>query len=100
VEYQLRDYQIRPGELEQWVEEWKKMVCPLRTSFGFAVVGAWTIEESDRFVWILAWGGPGSFEEADRAYYASAERFDMNPDPARHLLRTEKMMLRPVLATP
>lgn len=48
MEYQLRDYQIRPGELEQWVEEWKKMVCPLRTSFGFAVVGAWTIEESER----------------------------------------------------
>jgi hypothetical protein len=46
----------------------------LREQLGFTVVGAWTIEEENRFVWILSWNGAGSLHDADRAYYESPER--------------------------
>ena len=91
---QLRDYRIQPGAMGQWVKEWAERVRPLREQLGFKVVGAWTIEAENRFVWILSWGGAGSFEDADRAYYASPERVALAPDPARHIVSSEHRMLR------
>lgn len=81
---QLRDYRIRAGELDRWVEEWRTGVAPLRRARGFEIPGAWTIAEEDRFVWLLThpddWD---AFAEADAAYYASPERAALDPDPAR-----------------
>jgi hypothetical protein len=81
---QLRDYRIRDGELERWVEEWRAGVAPLRRARGFEIAGAWTIPEEGRFVWLLVHpGGWDAFAEADAAYYASPERTALDPDPAR-----------------
>jgi hypothetical protein len=91
---QLRDYRIVPGALEQWLGEWSEKVRPLRERLGFKVVGAWSIEEEDRFVWILRWEGAGAFEDADRAYYESPERAALVPDPARLIASTEHRMMR------
>ena len=91
---QLREYLIRPGALEQWVKEWGENVRPLREQFGFKVVGAWALEEDNRFVWILSWEGEGTFEDADRAYYESPERAALVPDPARLIVSSEHRMMR------
>jgi hypothetical protein len=84
MQFQLRDYQVKPGEMTEWVSEWSAHIRPLRERFGFRVVGAWTIANEHRFVWILA---HADFETADRSYYDSAERRALEPDPARHLAR-------------
>lgn len=86
---QLRDYTIKPGELDAWVEEWRTSIAPLRRHFGFEVLGAWTVEGEDRFVWIMEHRGGGSWEAADAAYYGSAERRAIDPDPARHIAHSE-----------
>lgn len=91
---QLRDYRIQPGALEQWVKEWGEKVRPLREQLGFKVVGAWTIEDENRFVWILSWEGTGSFEDADRAYYESPARAALVPDPARLVVSGEHKPMR------
>src|SRR6266568_5142028 len=70
---QLRMYAIKPGEMEAWLEEWERQIAPLRRQLGFEILGAWTTE-SDQFVWILRYAGPKTWEDADAAYYASAER--------------------------
>jgi hypothetical protein len=81
---QLRDYRIRAGELDRFVEEWRTGVAPLRRARGFQIAGAWTIAEEDRFLWLLVHpGGWEAFAEADAAYYASPERAALDPDPAR-----------------
>lgn len=81
---QLRDYRIRAGELDRFVEEWRTGVAPLRRARGFEIPSAWTIPEEDRFVWLLVHpGGWDAFAEADAAYYASPERTALDPDPAR-----------------
>jgi hypothetical protein len=81
---QLRDYRIRPGELDRFVEEWRSQLAPLRRSLGFEIAGAWTIPGEDRFVWLLAHPGEwDAFEQADAAYFASPERAGFDPDPAR-----------------
>jgi hypothetical protein len=84
VATQLRDYRIRAGELERFVEEWRAGVAPLRRAAGFEVRGAWTVPDEGRFVWLLVHpGGWEAFAKADAAYYASPERASLEPDPAR-----------------
>ena len=81
---QLRDYRIRPGELDRFVEEWLAHLAPLRRDTGFSIPAAWTVPDQGRFVWLLAHdGGWDEFEMADTAYYASPARAAISPDPAR-----------------
>jgi hypothetical protein len=91
--YQLRMYTVKPGEMAEWLAEWRDTIAPLRRQLGFEIVGAWTIEESDRFVWIISHSGPQPWEEVDRAYYSSPERKALDPDPARHLASTEHWLM-------
>jgi hypothetical protein len=86
---QLRRYRVADGRMRDWLEEWDGKVRPLREAHGFEVLGAWAVEDTDEFVWVIAHDGPGTFEAADAAYYASPERVALDPDPARHLVETQ-----------
>jgi hypothetical protein len=92
VQYQLRIYEVKHGEMDEWLTDWREKVVPLRRSFGFEIVGAWVIEEENRFVWIV--GHEGDFGARDDAYYASPERKAIDPAPARHLDDVETKMMR------
>jgi hypothetical protein len=93
VHYQLRRYRVQDGRLDEFVELWHSQVAPLRRSFGFVVVGAWTLEESNEFVWVI---GHDSFQEADDRYYNSPERAAMSPNPADLLAAVSHWMMDPV----
>lgn len=81
---QLRDYRIRQGSLDQFVEEWWLHLAPLRRELGFTIEGAWTVEGESRFVWLLTHPGDwDAFDEADARYFASRHRAAISPDPAR-----------------
>lgn len=95
AEYQLRSYRIAEGRMAEFVEVFRKVV-EARRSFGFHVVGAWTSEDENRFVWICGYEGDGSFAEASERYYESDERKAITPDPASFLTDVETMMIRPV----
>ena len=94
--YQLRDYDVKPGEFDEFIAEWAANIVPLRRKFGFTVTGAWTNSEHTRFVWMLS---RDDFEAADREYYASPERAGLQPDITRHLTRIDTTLLHP-LAVP
>jgi hypothetical protein len=82
VQAQLRRYRIRAGHAGQFAAEWRAAIAPLREKFGFHQKG-WLIESEDEFVWLLEHDDRESFDAADAAYYASAERRAVSPDPAR-----------------
>ena len=86
---QLRRYRITSGHAEQFAGEWREHVAPLRESFGFRVSG-WLVEDSDEFVWLLEHDDRESFDAADAAYYASAQRQAVQPDPARLIAEARK----------
>jgi NIPSNAP len=94
LEYQLRDYRVKPGELDEWLAEWREKVYPLRLAGGFDVVGAWIARAEDRFVWII---GHDDFQAANDRYYDSPERAAMAPDPARHLAAVEETQLERIV---
>lgn len=85
TEYQLREYTIRQGEINQFIEEWGAQIMPLRKKLGFKILDAFANKEESRFVWIVAWDGPGSLDEGEKRYFDSNERTAVNPNPARHV---------------
>jgi hypothetical protein len=58
VEYQLRHFRIRPGNMDAFLDAWLRGVYPLRRKFGFTFAGAWVVEGADEFVWIIGYDGP------------------------------------------
>lgn len=95
MRYQLRDYRITPGAMIEFVSEWRTGVMPLRSQAGFAIVGAWSNVETNRFVWVMA--HQGDFEEADRSYYESPERSRLFPDPARFIQEAQSEFVTPAV---
>ena len=79
--------------MTDWLREWSLHIRPLRERLGFSVVSAWTIEEANRFVWILRYNGPLPWKDAEAAYYGSPERTSLNPDPARHIETSEQWLM-------
>jgi hypothetical protein len=96
MEYRLRIYEVKHGEMSAWVDEWSRLIRPLREQLGFQVLGAWASEEANTFVWLLGYDGQDGYEAADAAYYASPQRAAVRPDPARHLASTRQLEVKPV----
>lgn len=90
---QLRSYVIRDGQMDAFVGAWSSRIVPLRRRFGFTIDGAWLDRDTGRFAWVVGYDGPGSFEEAAAAYYASPERAAMDPDPGSFLVSMDTVML-------
>lgn len=97
MEYQIRRYRIAPGKMDDFVEAWRDGVVPLRKRLGFSIQGAWVIEESNEFLWIIDYDGPEGLATANEAYYASEERRSMSPDPAQHIVDAQHDLGRRVL---
>ncbi len=90
---QLRRFTINRGKMEAFVEAWTAGVYPLRQKQGFQTEAAWVIKERNEFIWVLSYGGPEDFESKDAAYYASAERAALDPDPAQYIARAEHWLI-------
>ena len=97
MEYQLRRYGIRAGNMEAFLDAWLRGVYPLRRKFGFTFAGAWVVEGADEFVWIVGYDGPEGFAAADKRYYESVDRKAMSPDPAQYIDGSDSQMMRSVL---
>jgi NIPSNAP len=91
MEFVLRIYTIKPGEMAEWLEEWQAHVLPLRRGLGFEVVGAWVSHEEDTFIWLLGYEGAEGIAAANAAYYESPERAALDPDPARHIAEARQL---------
>jgi len=82
--------------MEEWLDEWRKRIVPLRERHGFRILGAWSVDGTDQFVWIISYEGPKSWEQANSDYYESPERKALDPDPARHLAQTQTRLMTAV----
>jgi hypothetical protein len=97
VEYQLRQFRIRAGNMDAFLDAWLRGVYPLRRKFGFTFTGAWVVEGADEFVWVIGYDGRDGFAAAERRYYESVERKGMSPDPAQYIDAPNSQMMRSVL---
>ena len=76
---QLRRYEIKPGEMEQFLEA-VRAAFVVREQYGFTVAFALIDEERNEFVWAVS--HDGDFAVAEAAYYESPERAALPANPA------------------
>lgn len=94
---QLRIFTINRGKMDEFVEAWLEGVYPLRLKHGFNIDSAWVIKERNEFMWTLSYDGPEDFEAKDAAYYDSAERVTLDPDPVQYIAKSEKWFITSVV---
>jgi hypothetical protein len=93
---QLRIYSITPGGLQQFAKEWQEKIRPVREKVGFSIPSAWTVEETNQFIWFMQYDGPNAWEDQDQLYFGSEERRAMNPNPARLITKMEQYFVAAV----
>ena len=95
MEYQLRMYEVKEGEMETFLGVFPAVV-EARRAAGFEVVGAWSIPAANQFIWIV--GCEDGIETASERYYASEHRKAIDPEPAKLLetIDTRMMVAVPV----
>jgi hypothetical protein len=94
---QMRLYTIDKGKLDAFADAWQRGVYPLRTKLGYRIAFAAKIPETNQFVWFVSYDGPESWKDKEAAYYASAERNLLAPDPAQWIARPEQLFVQPVV---
>lgn len=94
---QLRIYTINRGQLQQFTQEWKEKVLPLRVEHGFQIEAAWIVESTNQFVWVISYQGSEDWQAKEEAYYASTARTAMEPNPARLIARAVELEIKRVL---
>jgi hypothetical protein len=77
--------------METFVAVFTEQLVPLRKRFGFEVVGAWVLRDSNEFVWIVR--HPEDFAAAETAYYAAPERAAVQPPPRTLLEHSASWMM-------
>ena len=79
---QLRRYEIKPGEMEAFLDA-VRAAFPVREQYGFGVAFALVDDERNEFTWAVT--HDGDFAAAEAAYYASPERAALPANPADHI---------------
>jgi hypothetical protein len=93
---QLRIYHLDPDRVDEFVTLWREQIVPARKAAGFKVQGAWVSRDEAGFAWVVAHSGPGTFEEADQAYYDSGARANIQPPPGDFIVEIDTVMVERV----
>jgi transposase-like protein len=87
--FELRQYRIRPGQLENWVRLMEEEIIPFQVSKGMVIVGSFVGEDDEsRYVWLRRFA---SEEERVRLY---AEVYQSDHWRANIAPRIPEMMIR------
>ncbi len=69
--YELRQYEIRPGKMNDWLKLMEEVIIPFQVANGMVIAGSFRGEDDDsKYVWIRRFE---SEEERERLYEAVYE---------------------------
>ena len=94
---ELRLYTINRGQMEEFVKVWREGVVPLRQEAGFRVEGAWIVEATNQFAWVVSLPDEEDWEARLGHYYSSPGRKALSPDPVSFIARMETNFAFPAL---
>ena len=99
--FELRQYRVRPGKREAWVELMEKEIIPFQIAQGMVVVGSFVgEEEEDLYVWIRRFESEEQRKELYAKVYESDHwRNEIAPSVGDYLDRERTVVTR-IVATP
>ena len=92
--FELRQYRVRPGKMEEWVAYMEGEIIPFQCSKGMVVVGSFTApEEEDLYIWIRRFEDEAEKKALYAAVYESDTwRNEMAPR-VKELIDREKIVV-------
>ena len=70
--YELRQYKIHPGRMDEWIEFMEKDIVPFQVSRGMVITGSWRGEEDDTvYVWMRRFDSEAERERLYESVYQS-----------------------------
>jgi hypothetical protein len=70
--YELRQYKVRPGKMDEWVKIMEEEIIPFQISKGMVICGSFRGETDDSvYVWLRRFENEGDREALYKAVYES-----------------------------
>jgi hypothetical protein len=98
--FELRQYRIRDGRMNEWVDYMEKEIIPFQVARGMVVVGSFVAEEEeDLYVWIRRFESEAEREKLYDAVYKDPEWTDRMSDRVGELIDRERIVVTRIAPT-
>ena len=98
--FELREYRIRDGRMQEWVDFMEKEIIPFQVGKGMVVVGSYTAEEEeDLYIWIRRFESEEERERLYEAVYQDPEWTDNISDRVGEIMVRERIVVRRIVPT-
>ncbi|MGA8192186.1 MAG: NIPSNAP family protein [Acetobacteraceae bacterium] len=99
--YELRQYHVRPGRMDEWVRIMEQEIIPFQVSKGMVICGSFRGETDDSaYVWIRRFDSEAQREALYKAVYET-DHWKIKIAPrVPECLDREKMVITRIVPTP
>ncbi len=99
--YELRQYKVKPGKLDEWVKIMEEEIIPFQVSKGMVICGSFRGEADEScYVWLRRFESEQQREALYKAVYESDYwKNEMAPRVPDYLIREENVVQR-IVPTP
>src|SRR5712664_3650430 len=99
--YELRQYKVRPGKIDQWVKIMEEEIIPFQISKGMVICGSFRGEtDQSAYVWIRRFDTEAQREALYKAVYETDHWKTKIAPRVPQCLDREKMVITRLVATP
>ena len=98
--FEIRQYEIRPGKMEEWIDFMQTKIIPFQVSQGMVVCGSYRGEDDDSvYFWIRRFDSEADRERLYEAVYKSDTWVNTMADKVGELIDRDKIVVNRVVAT-
>ena len=99
--YELRQYHVRPGQMERWIKCMEEEIIPFQVSKGMVIAGSFRGETDDSiYVWLRRFNDEAEREKLYAAVYQSDYWKNEIAPKTAEMLDREEMKVTRIVATP
>ncbi len=99
--FELRQYQMRPGQREKWVKCMEEEIIPFQVKMGMVILGSFVGEEDENtYVWIRRFENEQERKRLDDAVYQSDYWKNEISPKVGTLIDREQIKVTRLVATP
>lgn len=98
--FELRQYRIKDGKMDEWVDFMEKEIIPFQVSKGMVVVGSFVAEEEDDlYIWIRRFESESEREKLYDAVYKDPVWTDTMSDRVGEIMDRERIVVTRIQPT-
>jgi len=98
--FEIRQYKIRPGKMDEWIDFMQTQIMPFQISKGMVICGSYRGENDDSvYVWIRRFNNEAEREQLYEAVYKSDTWVNEMADRVGELIDRDAIVVTRVTAT-